>query len=554
MEILSNVLQAIVKQHANIITPSEQISRYCINTESLTSKVSCVVEVLDVVAIPLLLQVANNPGEYNIEPFTVYPISTGKNWGYGSGLPSTQTGNIVLLDLKSLSQISYFDIDSGVCALQPGVTQQQLYDFLQQHNAPFMVPVTGAGPSVGIVSNALERGYGITPTADHFTAVTSVKGYLADGSFYESSLKVMSDDALNSDSECYVDKTFKWKHGPYLDGIFTQSGNMIVTEMTIALARLKPAFDSFYMRFYSKDSFENAYGIIKNVFNNLEGVVGSINLMDKRRVAAMVAENPQGAGAHNVMTDEQVETIAKQFDVPEWTIVGTIYGTESVAKAAKKDIKRIAKQHADQILFSSSLLIKAGQFLTRQFNLRALDNVKTQLEKLSAGMDVMRGKPSQVALPLAYWRNPRVTPNQTAALDPAKDGCGLLWYAPLVPAKPEKMQQFIKMVREIAPRYNIEPMITFTNLSGISTDSTIPIVFDRENPQAVKDAHDCLDTLVEEGLKHGFIPYRLNIKQQQALNANSTFWKTAGKIAHALDPNGIISPDRYNPYKPEPQS
>ena len=121
----------------------------------------------------------------------------------------------------------------------------------------------------------------------------------------------------------------------------------------------------------------------------------------------------------------------------------------------------------------------------------------------------------------------------------------ILWYLA------EKMQQFIQMVREIAPKFNIEPMITFTNLSGISTDSTIPIVFDRENPQAVKDAHDCLNTLVAAGLKHGFIPYRLNITQQQELNANSTFWKTAGKIAHALDPNGIISPDRYNPYKPK---
>ena len=135
-------------------------------------------------------------------------------------------------------------------------------------------------------------------------------------------------------------------------------------------------------------------------------------------------------------------------------------------------------------------------------------------------------------------------------MNPAKDGCGLLWYAPLVPAKVSSMKAFIEMVRSITPKYNIEPMITFTNLSGISTDSTIPIVFDLENPKAVEDAHACLQALFDEGLKQGFIPYRLNIQQQLELDANSTFWKTAGKIAHALDPAGIISPDRYNPYKP----
>ncbi|NDW21590.1 FAD-binding protein [Alteromonas hispanica] len=500
--------------------------------------------------IAFLLELAHECADSGFQQFSIYPISTGRNWGYGSSSPNITNTIAVVLDLSGLKDIKYFDAESGIVTVTPGVTQQQLYDFLQGEQAPFMVPVTGAGPTTSILGNALERGYGITPVADHFSAVTAIKGFLADGSFYESSLQAMSDTATDNSSDCYVDKTFKWKHGPYLDGIFTQSGNIIVTEITIALARKKPAFDSFYMRFFGQDSFENAYDIVKEIFNNLEGVVGSINLMDKRRVCAMVAENPQGKGNHAVMTEKQVDYIAKKYDVPEWTIVGTIYGTEKVARAAKKDVKAIAKRKADQILFSSSLLIKLGVFATRNLPVKALANAKIQLEKLHKGMDVMQGKPSEVALPLAYWRNSRVSPNNRPEhLNPAKDGCGLLWYAPLVPARTADMKNFIDMVRSITPKYNIEPMITFTNLSGISTDSTIPIVFDLENPQAVRDAHACLNELVSKGLKQGFIPYRLNIKQQQELNANSTFWKTAGEIAHALDPKGIISPDRYNPYK-----
>lgn len=521
-----------------------------LSTEGFKVPVSVVMlKVHSIRQIVELLKLANKECNSSFK-FSVYPIATGKNWGYGSALPSTSSGNVVLLDLGDLNQIIDFDKENGLVTLQPGVTQQQLYDYLKRQNAPFMVPVTGAGPTTSILSNALERGYGITPIADHFTSVMSIKGFLADGSFYQSSLQCMSDMANGDNSECYVDKTFKWKHGPYLDGIFTQSGNMIVTEITLSLARVKPAFDSFYMRFFHEESFDNAYGIVKKIFQSLEGVVESINLMDKRRVTAMVAHNPQGCGNHKVMTDEQVDAISKHHDVPEWTLVGTVYGTHSVAKAAKSDIKKIAKGKADQILFSSDPFIKLGQVVTKKLNFSILNSVSEQLEKLSAGMEVMQGKPSQVALPLAYWRNPRVRPDKSRPMDPAKDGCGLLWYAPLVPAKAKSMKAFIEMIRRIAPKYNIEPMITFTCLSGISTDSTIPIVFDLENPQAVEDAHACLQALFDEGLKQGFIPYRLNIKQQLELNANSTFWKTAGKIAHALDPNGIISPDRYNPYKP----
>jgi len=520
----------------------------CESAKHIQSKDILVVKPFTPQAIPQILNTVDTlQNEY--KHLSVYPISTGKNWGYGSATPSTKNENAILLDMSLLNEVTFFDAESGVISVQPGVTQQQLYEFLQEQNAPFMVPVTGAGPSTSILGNALERGYGITPVADHFTAVTAVKGYLADGSFYESSLQAMSNASNSNGEECYVDKTFKWKHGPYLDGIFTQSGNMVVTEVTIALARKKPAFDSFYMRFFDEDSFETAYGVVQDIFQNLEGIVGSINLMDKRRVAAMVADNPQGAGNHAVMTSEQVNSIAKKYDVPEWTVVGTIYGTKAVAKAAKKDIKRIAAKKADQLLFSNSLLVSLGKVVTENTNLPLLSSAKEQLEKLSAGIEVMQGKPSQVALPLAYWRNPRIKPDKKRIMNPAEDGCGLLWYAPLVPAKVDAMRQFVDMIRTIAPRYNVEPMITFTNLSGISTDSTIPIVFDKENPQAVEDAHNCLDALYHEGLKRGFVPYRLNIKQQQELDPNSTFWKTAGKIAHALDPKGIISPDRYNPHK-----
>lgn len=537
----------LLEEKAHVLTETNDKT---LSTECFEKNTICTVKPIDVAAIELLLKFANSCSSSD-ESFSIYPISTGKNWGYGTAVPSNQTDNVVLLDLSELKSITYFCEENGIVSLQPGVTQQALYDFLSSKSTQFMVPVTGAGPSTSIMSNALERGYGITPIADHFTAVTSIKGYLPDGSFYESSLQAMSNATTGTREACYVDKTFKWKHGPYLDGIFTQSGNMIVTEMTISLARLKPAFDSFYMRFYKKDSFETAYHVVKSIFNNLEGVVGSINLMDKRRVCAMVAENPQGAGNHKIMTPEQIEQIAKQYDIPEWTIVGTIYGTEKVAKAAKRDIKVIAKKNADQILFSSSPLIKLGQFAVRKLPIKTLENARVQLDKLSHGMNVMKGKPSEVALPLAYWRNPRVKPgDKDSLLDPARDGCGLLWYAPLIPARAADMTAFVELIRRVTPKYNIEPMITFTNLSGISTDSTIPIVFDKENPKAIEEAHACLNELVVEGVKLGFIPYRLNIKQQQHLDAKSTFWKTAGKIAAALDPNGILSPDKYNPFKP----
>ena len=91
----------------------------------------------------------------------------------------------------------------------------------KQNNLPFLVPVTGAGPSCSLLGNALERGYGITPHSDHFAAVTALRAVLPSGEIYQSAIA----EAGGKD----VDYAYKWGVGPYLDGIFTQSSLGIVT-------------------------------------------------------------------------------------------------------------------------------------------------------------------------------------------------------------------------------------------------------------------------------------------------------------------------------------
>jgi hypothetical protein len=49
---------------------------------------------------------------------------------------------------------------------------------------PFLVPVTGAGPNCSLLGNALERGDGVVPHADHFGAVTALAAVLPDGEMY----------------------------------------------------------------------------------------------------------------------------------------------------------------------------------------------------------------------------------------------------------------------------------------------------------------------------------------------------------------------------------
>ena len=185
----------------------------------------------------------------------LYPISTGHNWGYGTALPAVD--GCVVLDLSGLNRIVDMDPVLGLVTVEPGVTQQDLFDHLERERLPFLVPTTGAGPDCSLVGNALERGYGITPYADHFGAVTAIEAILPDGRTYRSGLAELGGEA--------VDRAFKWGIGPYLDGLFAQGNFGIVTRMTIGLAPRPERIVAFLFAIREDEGLEAAVDGVQQV-------------------------------------------------------------------------------------------------------------------------------------------------------------------------------------------------------------------------------------------------------------------------------------------------
>ena len=558
MDSLFQKINNILSSKSIVLTTTEQLAPYLRGTEGLKRNIAAVVKVALIEDIPKILKLANSSAIEEQDQFSLHPICSGLNWGYGTSLPPTDILPVIILDLSLLKGISLIP-ELDLLTVEPGVTQQELYDYLQENNMDYMVPTTGGGPDCSILGNAMERGYGLTPYTQHFDSVTALKGYWASGEFFQSAISDL-DKSINSDgiNRDLVDKTYKYSPGPYIDGLFTQSGLGIATEITIRLARKRAAFKSFFIKIYKEELLTDIIPLIQKTLRDYEGIVGSINLMDKRRLLSMFADNPNGTEHHGLMSLEQIDSIAKLQDTACWTIAGSLYGTSAVVNAVGKEIKTLFKKVPCKFIYSDSLLIKLGNLFVNNapafvFNLSdRLLYAKKQLISFNLGEEIMLGKPNRVALKLSYWRNPEL-PNLLSN-DPqhifytAKDKCGLLWYSPLIPMIPEEIKRYVNFIRETCPKYNIEPFITSTILRHDCIDSTVPIVFDINNPQAVKDAHDCLKELVLEGMKQGWVPYRLNIDQQQwLLDKDKPFWKAVQLLKNSFDPNDILSPGRYNP-------
>ncbi len=514
---------------ANVLTSEAAQAAYGMDSSAIQRRIAGALRINNSDTLQDVMRIASQ----HLVP--VYPFSTGLNWGYGTSLPARD--DCVLIDLSRLNNILHFDAELGVVTLEPGVTQAMLSDFLIAGNHQFLVPVTGAGPTCSVLGNALERGYGVTPQVDHFGAVTDIEAVLPDGSLYRTALREVAGEELA--------RLFKWGIGPYMTGLFTQSGFGVVRRMSIVLAR-RPECVKVCMFSLKDDALlETAVLRIRNVMTRLNGTIGAINLMNQLRMLSMAAPFPYDkVGADGMIPADVLAAMGKQYQIFPWTGFSTLYGTHRMVAAAQKEMKAALGDVACRMLFltpdRAAQLARLAHLIPGKFG-KGLQGLTATLAK---SLQLVAGVPNETAMPLAYWRNTR--PQVGPMKNPSLDGCGLTWYAPLVPMRAADVRAYVNMVKEIAPRHGLEPLITFTTLSDRLFDSTVPLVFERNKPGAAEATAACYKELFETGRTKGWFPYRVGINTMQSLvDLQSDSKAFQARLRKDLDPNDILSPGRY---------
>ncbi|TWU55671.1 FAD-binding oxidoreductase [Rubripirellula reticaptiva] len=471
----------------------------------------------------------------------IYPISTGRNWGYGAASPC---GNgEAVLELSDLTTIRVIDETLGIVEVEPGVTQQMLYRYLQDRNLDLLVPVHGGGPDCSILGNALERGYGLTPTTDHFQALTSLEAVLPDGTLYRSGLHSLGADLIGS--------AHRWGIGPYLDGMFSQGNFGIVTKAVFTLRRRAQHTEAFFLQIADDKSLGDIVESLREMLSGLGAIVAGVNLMNDRRVLSMSRPYPNDqVDSEGIMSQELCNELARGASVTAWTAAGIIHCPTSMIRSVRRELKRMLPASSSRPMFFNRGRLATVKKLARLLPAKH-QVVAKQVDSIDALLDLADGVPRRVALPLAYWLKGDTLPDESE-INPARNGCGLIWYSPLVPMRQVDVQSYIDMVRTVCTKHGIEPLITLTSLSERLFDSTVPILYRTDQEGAADRAHACYGDLVEEGSKLGCLPYRLSTRSMDMLHRGSGQHQSlVRKLKDAIDPFGLIAPGRYSP---DPQS
>jgi FAD/FMN-containing dehydrogenase len=468
----------------------------------------------------------------------LWPISGGRNFGYGTALPVDSRSYI--LDLSRLKRIN-IDVGSSTALIEPGVTQADLHDAIKKSGANLLVPTTGVGPNGNILGNALDGGYGLTPITDHFAAVCELAGYWGNGTEFRHTYQ---------DLNC-PEMAKRWGAGTGYSwaGLLRQGNFGIVTKARVQLARAPEACRILIFEWKSDAEFVNSQSSLNLLSEDIPGI-GGIIMMNNCRILSTQVDTPLASPLQGDERAAFLRKLTKERKISAWTGLGTLYGSEASVKGAVRDIRRRLKgarvwsfspEHIRQLQKFEQYLPHWG-FAALRRHFGALVNT----------LGTVEGFPIVAFLKIAYALDPTAKKLDVTS-HPAKDGAGILWYAPLVPFDAENVERYRHVMSACLLQHGFDPLLAVTSRSPRVLSGTIPLLFDRKKPEDVARAKACYRHLVKVGLENGWPPYRLGVDFMDliACPADSPSAQVQRQLKNALDGNNVIASGRYEHAKPE---
>jgi 4-cresol dehydrogenase (hydroxylating) flavoprotein subunit len=513
-----------------IITQNKYIERAARTTFKTNASILAIIQPSEIDQLIDAVKIAN---KFKIP---IYPVSCGKNYGYGSRVPVALES--VLFDLSRMNRILGLDEQQGVLTVEPGVSFEQAFNFLNKAKSSYVLAGTGAPPSSSLIGNTLERGLGKGPAGNRIDHVCNLEVVLANG------------EVLHTGIGRY--KNAEARHltqggaGPSLDGFFSQSNFAIITKISFWLTRRPSHFQTF--TYAIKDEKKLPYLLDSlHDLRQKDILLSNSAIFNDYRLLGILCKYPWELHNGKTVLPQSIVNKALKKSIPfkaKWIGDGALFcHSKSQAFAEKRLIKKALKGKVDTLFFFNANKIKFYSYLASIYSFFTKRDLLKSLEP-NFTKSAYLGHPIPFALQSTYFKKKAILPDR---LDPDLDGCGTIWLGPIVPFDSQKIKKAIDIITKTLLKYQYEPALTLQLITKRQVDIIASITYDRNEPGQDEKAKECHDLVWKKLMNEGFYPYRLGIQSQQIMpEANDYYEEFIRIIKQCLDPNDIIAPGRYD--------
>ena len=468
----------------------------------------------------------------------VWPVSTGKNFGYGEKTASYEGG--ITLVLSRMNRIVEVNEQLGYAVIEPGVTYKQLNDHLKLTGSRLWADTAGSTQFASVMGNALDKGRGLTPMADHFGCLCGMDVVLPDGSLLETGGGPTGNNQVRH--------TYKWGVGPYLDGLFAQSNLGIVVRAGIWLMPAPEVFD--FAAFEYKAPPEKLGAFIDDLRELVmcRAIRAHPHLASDFAMMCILAQYPQDllAGRRN-LSEAATAIWRKQHGVALWTFGCGVYGSREEVRYQKRMIRKVLGRYGMVQFIGAAVRDDwyghVVRFVAPIVN-RMLGKSPEFTEVMLPAINLFRGIPTDDFVRQAYFRSHDKKPDSD--IDPARDGCGLVWIGPVVPFTSEHVMKSLALTKRIFDQHEFDFFVEVIVESPRSVIVLVGVFYDKKDPADADRARAWYQDALAAYTEQGYPPYRATIMSTAtALDANPAAKAFLASIKQAVDPQNLIAPGRY---------
>lgn len=427
----------------------------------------------------------------------LFPISRGKNLGYGGSAP-VLAGSVVM-DLSGMKAIA-FDEANGVATIEPGVGFYDLYDFLQARGLPYWLSTPGNSWG-SVIGNALDRGVGYTPFGENTKYLCGLEVVLPTGEVVRTGMGAFS--GANTWG------LYPYGFGPAWDQMFVQSNFGIVTKANMWLMDEPESLMGMDVEFDRPEDLEAMVDTIGPL--RREGLLRqSPSIGNWLRAAAVLTTRDEWTDEPGALSDSVIDAIRQRFNIGWWGVSLRLYGREEVNKAAYK-------------------VLEKAMIAIKPMAIKPTSWVKGQPIERSG----WTGTPMTFPMQNVNWYGGRG---------------GHIGFSPILPQDGSVALAQFKRTYARYKEYGMDYQGSFAfgerHLINVNA-----MIFDKDDAAKMARIDRFFRTLVADAKAEGFGEYRTHLDYMD-LVAGSYDWnggalrKLNETVKNALDPNGIIAPGK----------
>jgi 4-cresol dehydrogenase (hydroxylating) len=435
----------------------------------------------------------------------LWPISRGKNNGYGGAAP--QVRGSVMLSFRNMNKVLEINEELGYAIVEPGVSWFDLHDAIEAGGHDLVASIVDIGWG-GVVSNTLEHGLTYMPYSIDQAAHCGFEVVLPDGDLMRTGSGAMDDNPTWP--------LYKRGLGPTSTEMFMQSNFGIVTKMGYWLMPKPEVYMPLWLRLWDDAQMPAVVDALRELM-----LAGTIDMRPQLSntlcIASMLTARSDWYDGEGPVPDAIIETIGKELGIGRWMMRFALYGDEAIV------------DHNFAKLKARFLQIPGVELWGEKHAADAWETLPNPHERVQIGV------PSLDLYKMAGWSG-------------GEEG-GHVDFSPVIPLTSQHAKAAQDLLSSMCAEAGLDYLGGMLPINARATTFINVIPFDTKNPAQVDKAYSVAKRMVAEAGKRGYGEYRAHLSFMDLAADQFGFNDHALRrfnetIKDTLDPNGVIAPGK----------